>query len=871
MYINRVAFQDWFKKQKWYSKTKNKRLYPYQQLVSNYINKDKPYRGLLLYHGLGVGKTLSSIAICENNNNRTVIVMLPASLKQNYMNEIRKFMITKYKWIKVNTNELEKISKIKEKIGLDNNKIVKDVLDKYNHLWDFEEDHVDNQLETLNQKDQESLLFQIEKYITNRYNFINYNGISEQTVFNITNTVDKNYFDNKIVIIDEIHNFISRIIGNSKACNELYNLLMKSQSVRIVGLSGTPVINNPIEISYLLNLMRGFIWEKEFKFTKKSQFDFDKLTKTLQESPYIDYFDIRTDNSTITIGMLPPYFKKNADQNLIKDSEITKSWNDIINDALENIWLSEKVVINKTQKIYDNFNVLLPLEIDKFNEIFIDETTNTIKNPLLFSRRIQGLVSYYEVYNSDDYPEKHTHIVQLPMSEIQLQKYLPIRATEISQEKKKSKKESLQESNNVYKAFSRTLCNFVFPDKIDRPYPSKPSDLLNKEIDDGTQDAAFSSSIKDPDNSVTSEQQKELTKQQKYEKELKKAISKLIKDPDILTTQLQQYSPKMYEIREKIKLSPGPCLIYSNFRNVEGVGLMSEVLKKEDYWNLTVSKKNKNWYLDLPTEKKKMFIQFIGTKKDETQILLDIFNNNFKNLPEKIQEQLYDYTGSKSKLSNKHGELVKVLMITQSGAEGISLKNVRQVHIMEPYWNKIRLEQVTGRAIRANSHIDLPKEERHVDVFTYIMQFDELSKTKKDKSMTLDKFMTVDEIIANIAYKKALIIDSFLDIVKRSSIDCHLHQNKHKFNKPCFTPMEQNSDILYHKNIDNDIQDKDITTFKTKKRIKKIMIPITKDGITFVYDQNTQLVYNKDEYKIAIGKLKRTKNGKIIKIVFYNV
>ena len=37
-------------------------------------------------------------------------------------------------------------------------------------------------------------------------------------------------------------------------------------------------------------------------------------------------------------------------------------------------------------------------------------------------------------------------------------------------------------------------------------------------------------------------------------------------------------------------------------------------------------------------------------------------------------------------------------MITQSGSEGISLKNVRQVHLLEPYWNMIRMDQVIGRA-----------------------------------------------------------------------------------------------------------------------------------------------------------------------------
>ena len=62
-------------------------------------------------------------------------------------------------------------------------------------------------------------------------------------------------------------------------------------------------------------------------------------------------------------------------------------------------------------------------------------------------------------------------------------------------------------------------------------------------------------------------------------------------------------------------------------------------------------------------------------------------------------------------------------MITSSGAEGITLKNTRFVHIMEPYWHPVRMEQVIGRARRICSHQDLPEELRTVKVFLYLMTF----------------------------------------------------------------------------------------------------------------------------------------------------
>ena len=66
-------------------------LLTHQKLVRDYLNVQTPYRGLLLYHGLGSGKTCSSIAIAEGlKSTRPIIVMTPASLRMNYIQELKK-------------------------------------------------------------------------------------------------------------------------------------------------------------------------------------------------------------------------------------------------------------------------------------------------------------------------------------------------------------------------------------------------------------------------------------------------------------------------------------------------------------------------------------------------------------------------------------------------------------------------------------------------------------------------------------------------------------------------------------------------------------------------------------------------------------
>ncbi len=68
----------------------SRELLPHQKIVKDYLAIETPYRGLLLYHGLGSGKTCSSIAVAESLlSTRKVYVMLPASLEQNYINEIQ--------------------------------------------------------------------------------------------------------------------------------------------------------------------------------------------------------------------------------------------------------------------------------------------------------------------------------------------------------------------------------------------------------------------------------------------------------------------------------------------------------------------------------------------------------------------------------------------------------------------------------------------------------------------------------------------------------------------------------------------------------------------------------------------------------------
>jgi Rad3-related DNA helicase len=59
-------------------------LLPHQRFVALYLDPLSPYRGLLLYHGLGTGKTCASIAVAQSflEANKRVVVLAPASLRK---------------------------------------------------------------------------------------------------------------------------------------------------------------------------------------------------------------------------------------------------------------------------------------------------------------------------------------------------------------------------------------------------------------------------------------------------------------------------------------------------------------------------------------------------------------------------------------------------------------------------------------------------------------------------------------------------------------------------------------------------------------------------------------------------------------------
>ena len=188
-------------------------LLTHQKIVRDYMNLYTPYRGLLLYHGLGSGKTCSSIAIAEGMKSaRKVIIMTPASLRRNYIEEIKKCGDLIYRknqfweWISVDDNP-ELVDSLSASLGLP-----REYIRRNQGAWLVNITKPNNYSE-LSTSDKKVLNEQLDEMIKNKYTFINYNGLRREKFKQLTNNFEKNIFDDSVVIIDEAHNLISRIVN----------------------------------------------------------------------------------------------------------------------------------------------------------------------------------------------------------------------------------------------------------------------------------------------------------------------------------------------------------------------------------------------------------------------------------------------------------------------------------------------------------------------------------------------------------------------------------------------------------------------------------------------------------------------------------
>ena len=896
-------------------------LMTHQKIVRDYLNLFTPYRGLLLYFGLGTGKTCSSIAIAEGmKDTKKIIIMLPASLRTNYMEELKHCGDSLYKknqyweFISLNTNP-EALTTLSAVLNLSQDYII-----KQKGAW-FVNIKKPSNYEELTSIEKKSLDNQLNEMIRNKYTFINYNGLRLKRLQELTSGFTKNLFDNSVIIIDEAHNLISRIVNKikkEKAIPEnergekeyspkflsvkLYEYLMSAKNARIVLLTGTPIINYPNEFGILFNILRGYIktWNFPLNVKTTKKVDRNSLQEMLLGEKSLDFLDYSPSSKILTITRNPFGFKNKIKEAIsykgVSNVKRDENGNNVFdNDFVSDDDFERKIISilkrNDVDVITDGIKIrnqkALPDDFDLFENQYIDSVTKKLKNVDALKRRIIGLSSYFKSAQESLLPTFNKtlgvdyHVVKIPMSDFQFKIYESARREERKLEKASKKPQKLddlyKEASSTYRIFSRLYCNFVMND---RPLP-----MSKKKKDEEVREVGDKGEPNEPENDITrllkdarkEEVNVDVNDENEGEEEGDEVLDKLggvtykeridaaikyikEKSNDYLTPEaLARYSPKFLHILDNIKDPEyiGLHLVYSQFRTLEGIGLFSLVLEKNGFARFKIKKNASDiWEIDIPEADmgKPTYALYTGTESvEEKEITRRIYNGEWDYIPTNLSAEL-----KKIAHNNNMGEIIKVLMITSSGSEGINLRNTRYVHIMEPYWHPVRTEQVIGRARRICSHKNLPRALQTVEVFVYLMVLspeqlksdDAIELKRKDLSKGEPKVpVTSDQLLYEISEIKANLSMQLTDAIKESAFDCFIYSNGKcmNFGDP------KNNKFSYVPDYAN--QQSDITVRVNKKKIEWEGKPITLNGTEYVYRRisPTKLnIYDKDSYLAAL-------------------
>jgi superfamily II DNA or RNA helicase len=670
-------------------------------------------------------------------------------------------------------------------------------------------------------------------------------------------------------------------VGKTSAALNIYNVLYNYTS----GWNVFIILKASLKGEWLKNI-------KQWLSKDDYEYRFKNIIFINYDSPFADrvFLDAlkNVDNSKKSLYMIDEVhnFIRNVYSNVTSGSgkRAQVIYDYIIQDKKENpdtrvAIFSATPAVNNPFELALLFNLLRPGSFPKseleFNKLFVTGTGYQTINPNtknLFQRRIMGLVSVYTAKQPGLYATSLNHFVDIPMSDYQDDVYSYYEEIEA---KLASAGKGKGEGSKTYKVYTRQACNFVFPaidQKVNgesRPRPGKfrltERDALKLsekgELKDMNEKKMIHTSeyLKAINLFITKftaylDKKNEEDTNNKYTlyndieiflKEYNGDFQKFNADhakKSHLYLAMYISSPKFVNIIFNILKSIGPTVVYSNYVMMEGLELFKIYLNYFGFYNFMTDMKYK-----------------------EGQVGYVEFHGGIKN-----GELRHDAKNEFNKSENKYGKLLKIMLISPAGSEGLSLSNVRQIHIMEPYWNEVRIIQIVGRGIRQRSHCELPIEERHVDVYRYKV-------TRKNKLK-----VSTDQYIEDLARTKDGLIQSFLTAVKEVAVDCELFkkQNSTTAHYKCFKFNEESlfdehigpaykEDILDDIKMDNGSNS--LKSISMKIKVMKIKgVVLNADGsygkpLHYWYYAKTGIVYDYDLHYV-FGKVALDSDGLVVKL-----
>ncbi len=702
-------------------KTTDMSLAPQQKFMGQLMGPSSNFNNVLIFHGLGSGKSCTSIVIGEalkNATNQRLLYAVPAPLVDQYYEEIsgeirngkffscpsfclvknggktqRDFYVSDTQnallTAKMNdyTKEQDKLFEIQKLIDEGDNspvtakayaeqenqtKIVKQGLEAY------QKQLKSKILRTFEIISHQSFIQSIYATGKNGQLIKNDKLLKESALFN----------KNGLLIIDEIQRLVS---AGGIFYKKLYNAIKYyfHPELRIALMSATPVYDNPYELALTINLLRP------------------RIPFPINNTDFYKFFIGRyeSDESDVCVPV--------TDQ---------KSW------------------------ISDN---------------------SCIINEELIKYICSGYVSYFKGGNPNAYPYKRVITMEHTFSAQHKAEYISALKSDISKDK------NFSASGDSLGAYESVLLG---------NYESENEDKISgMYVTTQQYSNIFLPRVGENINKTVSEKKNAL--------QMFKTRLNAIKFEN--TTQVIEYiktfSTKFASIIELTLNSSGPVFIFSNWLTY-GVEPLAIILEACGLTLFDKEDKGKGRY----------FLWSSDTKtKDPTGALIKKARNTFNSS------------------ENANGSKLKVILGTRSVMEGVSFKNVKQVHITEPWWNESRIEQIMARASRYCSHSSLPDEEQYVDIYRHYSVLSSTRVLDPDVSAVLAEVMKssnykqlgiygIDQKMLISSIKKYNINNELERLLKSCAIDSEINENGNIIRlEEIITPTQEGMYKILYKNPSN--------------------------------------------------------------------
>jgi hypothetical protein len=775
-------------------------LAPNQQFVRNFLSVETPYNSLLLYHGLGTGKTCSAISVAEEMRDymkqmgimQQIIVIASPNVQENFRlqlfdeRELREIEPGVWNIRACTGNKFIKEINPMNMKGLTRDKIIKQIqrlISSHYLFFGYNEfaNYARTQASSIGISQDDAVIEEVRRKgassgatkakATATATKAKKNRSSAQSAEMETLAIEslsvaklRKLFANTLIIIDEVHNIrITDDNRDKRVAKILYQIVQKVNNVRLLLLSGTPMYNSYKEIVWLINLMN--LNDRRATIDIADVFD--------------DRGNFRVDSDGREIG---------------KDLLVRKATGYVSFVRGENPYTFPYRIYPREHS--PEFSLLERLRgggggdgggypRTQLNGRHIDQPIEHID---VYVTRVGDIQEAAYRFTISDMKAMYIYKKSAMVRRKKAAAAAAAVAAAEGKGKGKGKKAAASvvpaviDENTVvevedfpsfenmdtigYAAVQKPLeaLNIVYPHPSLIEYINNPNDEFDITACIGKEGLRYVMSYEEvgnPSMRLNFEYRPEFTRAFKLPsgETTTKASSRIFAPENI-----GRYSAKIKNITDKIMTSDGIILVYSQYID-GGVVPIALALEELGFTRYSVAGGNSSLFRSKPTQN----IDSI-TMLPPRQHQLQYPNQPFRPArysvitgdPTISPDNLYELKALTNE-NNTYGENVKVVIISVAGSEGLDFKNIRQVHILEPWYNMNLLEQIIGRAIRNCSHKRLPFSQRNVELYLY------------GSILTNPDIEAIDLYLYRLSEFKAVKIGAVSRVLRTSAVDCLLN------------------------------------------------------------------------------------------------